>query len=216
LNCLAYGGRVYTPPYSIRRSALGLAIVLFLGLLPGLAAGQRGHTRYDDTFRKYSKRFFGVGFDWRVFKAQGMTESQLDPSAQSAVGARGVMQLMPSTFSEIQSKNPQLASMDDVEWNIAAGIYHDRQQWRLWQDHVSVADHTRFMFASYNAGRVPILTAQRVAQEKALDPREWTSIEQVAPEVRRWRHRETLDYVVRIGENLTRLDPNGRVLIRQR
>jgi hypothetical protein len=40
-------------------------------------ASDRGPNRYDDTFRKYSKRYFGPGYDWRAFKAQGMTESNL-------------------------------------------------------------------------------------------------------------------------------------------
>jgi membrane-bound lytic murein transglycosylase F len=175
------------------------------------APAQRGPDRYDQTFRKYSKRFFGVGFDWRAFKAQGMTESRLDPTAQSGVGARGIMQLMPSTFREIQSRNPEWSSVDDVEWNIAAGIYYDRQLWRLWRDDVHDGDHHRFMFASYNAGRVPILTAQRMAREEQLDPRAWTSVEAIAPKVPRWRHRETVTYVARIWENLGRLDARGRV-----
>ncbi len=184
-------------------------VVLFVGALP--AAAQQGADRYDPTFRKYSKRFFGVGFDWRIFKAQGMTESRLDPAAKSPVGARGVMQLMPATFREIQSKNPEWASVDDVEWNIAAGVFYDRQLWRLWREDVDDADHHRFMFGSYNAGRVPILTAQRLARERQLDPRGWGAIERVAPEVPRWRHRETVEYVARIGENFNRLDPKGRV-----
>src|SRR5215813_2941854 len=54
--------------------------------------------RFDPTFRKYSKRFFGPAFDWRYFKAQGFAESGLKATAVSWVGARGVMQLMPSTF----------------------------------------------------------------------------------------------------------------------
>ncbi len=82
------------------RGALGRW--LFPALLPLLLglplAAQALTDRYDPTFRKYSKRFFGVGFDWRLFKAQGMTESNLNPAATSWVGARGVMQLMPTTF----------------------------------------------------------------------------------------------------------------------
>ncbi len=185
----------------------------FLAALLLLAApleAQRVTERYDPSFRKYSKRFFGVGFDWRLFKAQAMTESRLDPLAQSQVGARGIMQLMPSTFREIQSKNPDWLSVDDVEWNIAAGIFHDRKLWRLWRGDVSDDDHHRFMFASYNAGRIPILTAQRVAVEDRLDPRVWTSVERVAAKVPRWRHRETLTYLIRIAENRRVLEPRGR------
>lgn len=187
--------------------------LLLLGLWTGSAEAQRHLDRYDATFRKYSKRFFGVGYDWRIFKAQGMTESNLNPAATSWVGARGIMQLMPSTFLAIQSRNPIFSSIDDDEWNIASGVYHDRQLWRLWQaDSVDVADHHRFMFGSYNAGRVPILRAQGLAQKRKLNPRLWASVEQVAPEVRRWRHVETLGYVRKIMANLDRMDTRGHVV----
>ena len=67
------------------------------------------------------------------------------------------------------------------------------------------------MFASYNAGRVPLLRAQSLARLRALDPRLWGSVAVVAPEVPRWRHMETLNYVERIGANLQRMDLRGRV-----
>jgi membrane-bound lytic murein transglycosylase F len=191
-----------------------LAGLIFLVLLlpTGLRA-QSVTSRFDPAFRKYSKRFFGVGFDWRLFKAQGMTESNLNPRARSWVGARGVMQLMPSTFQEIQSRNPSLVSLDDPEWNIAAGIQYDRRLWLLWaEDSVYPHDHHDFMLASYNAGRIPLLRAQAVARRQYLDHRDWHSIVSVAPAVPRWRHRETLDYVMRIEGNLSRMDENGRVV----
>jgi soluble lytic murein transglycosylase-like protein len=159
---------------------------------------RRNADRYDDQFRKYSKRYFGVGFDWHLFKAQGMAESNLDSAAQSWVGARGIMQLMPNTFREISSKNPEMSRIDDPEWNIAAGIYYDRTLWRLWAAD-SVEDHRReFMLASYNAGRGTILSAQQMARRDSLDHRSWPAIESVAPKVRRWRYAETLGYVRRI------------------
>jgi membrane-bound lytic murein transglycosylase F len=193
-----------------RRLLTGLLLSL---VLARPAWGQRHLDRYDDTFRKYSKRFFGVGYDWRQFKAQGLTESNLDPAATSWVGARGVMQLMPSTFLAIQSKNPLFLSIDDDDWNIAAGILHDRELWRLWRDDsVDSGDHHWFMFGSYNAGRIPILRAQGVARSRGLDPHLWASVEQVAPVVRRWRHTETLGYVRKIAANLNRMDARGRVI----
>lgn len=166
---------------------------------------RRNADRYDDVFRKYSKRYFGVGFDWRLFKAQGMAESNLDSAATSWVGARGIMQLMPNTFQEIASRNPEMSRIDDPEWNIAAGIFYDRTLWRLWaQD--SVADHRReFMLGSYNAGRSTILKAQSVARRDSLDYRSWPAIERVAPKVERWRYGETLGYVRRIDSLHARL-----------
>lgn len=189
-----------------------VAALLASLVLATAAAGQGVTSRYDTVFRKYSKRFFGVGFDWRMFKAQAMTESNLNPDASSRAGARGIMQLMPSTFLEVQSKNQGWASIDDPEWNIAAGMYYDRRLWRLWRDSVDTEDHRHFMFGSYNAGRSPILRAQGLARRRALDPRYWASIEAVAAHVRRWRHRETIRYVQRIQGNLARMDEHGRVV----
>jgi membrane-bound lytic murein transglycosylase F len=166
--------------------------------------------RYDNTFRKYTKRYFGPGFDWRLFKAQSMTESNLDPNATSGVGARGLMQLMPSTYADIRSKNHELGEINDPEWNIAAGIFYNRQLWRQWA--AKAADQMEFVFGSYNAGSNTILRAQKIAIGKLLDSRIWSSIQNVAPEVPGWRHKETLNYVQRIQSSLERMDGKGRVV----
>ncbi|MBN1570153.1 MAG: transglycosylase SLT domain-containing protein [Acidobacteria bacterium] len=166
--------------------------------------------RYDDTFRKYTKRFFGPGYDWRLFKAQGMTESNLNPDATSFAGARGLMQLMPSTYAEIRSRNPEIGEINDPEWNIAAGIYYNRRLWRQWA--AKAVDRKEFMFGSYNAGRNTIVRAQKIAIGKSLDERVWPSIQNVAPEVPGWRHKETLNYVQRIQSSLERMDSKGRII----
>src|SRR5919109_4853468 len=191
----------------------GLLALLFSVTLTRIAVAQRiprEQERYDELFRKYSKRFFGVGYDWRYFKAQGMAESNLDSAARSYVGARGIMQLMPTTFAEIQSRRPELESIDHVEWNIAAGIMHDRYLWRRWKDLGIDEERRRFMFASYNAGEGPILRARGMARARQLDAHAWVSIEQVAPEVRRWRYRETLGYVRKIQRNYEQLGARER------
>ena len=191
---------------------MALALLGVASVAPRAQAQRRVESdRYDDIFRKYSKRYFGPGFDWRVFKAQGLAESGLDSAARSRVGARGVMQLMPSTYAEIRSNSPMLRSIDDPEWNIAAGIMHDRGLWRLWTPHVDEHGRRDFMFGSYNAGEGTILRARRTAQSRRLDDGAWTSIETVAPEVPRWRYRETLGYVRKIRDNIARLDDKGRL-----
>ena len=162
---------------------------------------EKQQQRYDPYFRKYSKRFFGIGFDWRLFKAQGMAESELNPNARSYVGARGIMQLMPTTYSAIQSARPEFQAINDPQWNIAAGIMHDRYLWTLWQKGIQDDDRYHFMFASYNAGEGTIGRARRTAAAAQLDSARWTSIEQVAPSVQRWRYRETLGYVRKIQTN---------------
>jgi membrane-bound lytic murein transglycosylase F len=189
----------------------GLLVLAFVAAGAASPSAQGSLDRYDHVFRKYSKRYFGPGHDWRVFKAQGMAESNLNPSANSHVGARGIMQLMPSTFGAIQSRQPGFVSIDDPEWNIAAGILHDRQMWKLWSDSVEMADQRDFMLGSYNAGRSTLLRAQGVARSSGYDGRTWAGIVAVAPEVPRWRHQETLGYVQRIEGNMLQLDERGRV-----
>jgi membrane-bound lytic murein transglycosylase MltF len=199
------------------RSAVFVSIVLACLTLASPARAQTVVTdRYDDTFRKYAKRFFGPGFDWRLFKAQGMAESNLDPAARSHVGARGIMQLMSTTYREVQSRNPDLGHIDDPEWNIAAGIFYNRRLWTLWRPDSDERHLHEFMFGSYNAGRSILLRAQRLAHERALNGRLWPSIRVVAPQVPRWRHGETLTYVERIEANLRRMDTRGRVSARPR
>ena len=174
-------------------------------------ASKRDVDRYDATFRKYSKRYFGIGHDWRVFKAQAMAESEMNPNAVSWVGARGLMQLMPSTYKGIQSRSTGWGSIDDPEWNIAAGILHDRYLWRKWERDSIHTDRREFMFASYNAGEGTIMNAQRACVAKSLDRRAWRSVETVAPEVPRWRYRETLGYVRKIQGRIATMDDKGRL-----
>jgi membrane-bound lytic murein transglycosylase F len=197
------------------KSLLRIAIAVMLVALvsaaaPPHASAQASSEKYDAMFRKYTKRFFGPGFDWRLFKAQGMAESNLNPGARSGAGARGIMQLMSSTYKEVQSQNPDLGKIDDPEWNIAAGIWYNRQLWSQWQSESDARHIHEFMFGSYNAGRSILRRAQRVARDRALDDRLWQSIQTVASSVPRWRYTETLAYVERIKANLEQMDDKGR------
>jgi soluble lytic murein transglycosylase-like protein len=160
--------------------------------------------RFDPTFKKYTKRYFGPAFDWRYFKAQGYAESGLKPTATSWVGARGIMQLMPSTYQEIASHRPEFGAIDQPEWNIAAGIMHDRYLWDLWRKDIDDTERHHFMFASYNAGEGTITRALGVARQNG-GLAAWSSIELIAPSVTRWRYAETLGYVRRIDSTYARL-----------
>jgi membrane-bound lytic murein transglycosylase F len=156
-------------------------------------------TKYDQYFRKYTKRFFGVGFDWKWFKAQAIAESNLNQDAKSWVNAKGIMQIMPKTFNEIKKKNPFIADIDEPRWNIAAGIYYDQRLFRKWKADRPLNDKMNFTFASYNAGFRTIIRAQDICKDHDLNENLWHNIEKIAEKVKRWRHEETLGYVEKIN-----------------
>jgi membrane-bound lytic murein transglycosylase MltF len=154
--------------------------------------------KYDQYFRKYSKRFFGPAIDWHWFKAQGIAESGLRENARSWVNAKGIMQLMPRTFADLKNKNPELSNVMEPRWNIAAGIYYDSILFSKWQEDRQFLDRMRFMLGSYNAGFSTILRAQKLSRKNGFNGRDWNSIKSVAPKVYRWREKETLGYISKI------------------
>jgi len=196
--------RAQTAPTPARGTLAGRSVRGALSALDAAARerqARREEKRYDPIFQKYAKRYFGAGTDWQWFKAQGMAESDLTPTARSRVGARGIMQLMPSTYGQIKSALPRFGAIDDPEWNIAAGILHDRDLWTLWGKDVPENERWAFMFASYNAGEGTIMRARHAAELARLDHSRWPAIETVAPKVERWRYSETLGYVRTINAN---------------
>ena len=178
------------------------AIVIAFLFCPGLSHGFDRYnrvTKFDPYFSKYTKRYFGPAFDWRLFKAQAVAESRLEPDARSGVGAAGVMQIMPRTFKEISKKNPLIkGTRMQPRWNIAAGICYDRQLWKFWKSRRPFADRINFMLGSYNAGKGNILKAQKISKTQGLDPNLWASIERSLPQVTGRRSRETLGYIKKI------------------
>lgn len=177
----------------------GRVWLLLLGIIPSLLFGgafkhvQDKHwtSKYDRYFKKYAKHYFGPGFDWRWFKAQGIAESGLRATARSPAGAKGIMQILPSTFEEIRTKNPHYKSIDDPHWNIAAAIYYDRTMYRRWQKKLSGGEQLKFALASYNAGYHRVERAFIQAREGEQEAQAW---EQVAP----FTPSETRNYVRRI------------------
>ena len=90
--------------------------------------------------------------------------------------------------------------MEEPRWNIAAGIWYDRQSFVMWRAPRPLLDKIKFMFGSYNAGGGNILRAQRLALADGLAGTLWASIEARLPAVTGRHSRETLTYVARIFE----------------
>ncbi len=84
--------------------------------------------RYDSLFTFYCELYT---FDWQRLKAQGMAESNLQPSARSTAGAVGLMQFMPATFEEYANKlHLRIGNPYNPEHSIqcAAAYMHDLMQ----------------------------------------------------------------------------------------
>lgn len=157
-------------------------------------------TKWDSYFRKYSKRFFGVGFanirdSWLWWKSQAIAESALKKNAESWVGAKGLMQVMPETFSEIRNEINIPKEITSPRWNIAAGIYYDKKMWNIWSDPRPLHERLKFTFASYNGGAGNILKAQKLCETKC---NYWGPVKERGENVDSWRQKETIHYVSRI------------------
>ena len=152
--------------------------------------------KYDAHFRKYSKHYFGPNVDWHWFKAQAIAESGLKADARNKSGARGIMQIMPATYREIQDDNPHLKDIDSPRWNIAAGIYYDRQLYKRWVSPPPGDERLYFAFGSYNAGYTRIKnTFQKIDPPTAS----WENVEFHVPG-------QTRHYVRRIRGLMDRQD----------
>jgi len=97
-------------------------------------------------FQKYGSQYH---FDPIMLAAQGYQESTLDQDVKSAVGAIGVMQVMPATGAELK-----VGDIRQAEPNIHAGTkYMDLLMTKYFSDaNFDEQNRTLFAFASYNAG----------------------------------------------------------------
>ncbi len=143
--------------------------------------------KYDRHFRKYSKRYFGPLFDWHWFKAQAIAESGLNENARSPAGAVGIMQILPSTYADIEVRNPHYMELESPRWNIAAGIFYDRALYKKFTDSPE-QDKMYLALASYNAGYGRLLRAKKKIKDDTLV---WDNAKPHLP-------RETRGYVHRI------------------
>lgn len=172
----------------------GLLLVGIRGALassvPNIDIDAPKWSKYDQHFKTYTQKFFGDAIDWRLFKAQAIIESRLKIDSKSHVGARGVMQIMPRTYKEIQNKNSFFKgkSINNAEWNIAAGIYYNSYLFKRWDQKLTPKKRIKLMLASYNAGfSRTVKSFNKVG--KPAD--KWSAVNPLLPE-------QTRDYVLRI------------------
>jgi len=120
---------------------------------------------YDDFAKKYAEKY---NFDWRMIVAQMYQESRFDPNAKSWAGARGLMQVMPRTASQLGIKN-----LKDPKNSVEAGVkYLDWLRDRF-EPELSVKDRMWFTLAAYNAGAGHVHDARTLARKKGWESNRW-------------------------------------------
>lgn len=162
---------------------------------------------YDAMFRQYAKR---VGWDWRLIASQGYVESGFNPDVVSWAGARGVMQIMPSTA---RAYGLDVERITDPEASIEAAVRIIADLDRTFAAKVpDREERKKFVIAAYNSGAAHILDAIALAGKHGLNPRVWEgNVEQALlmkskPEYYNdpvcrygyFRGRETVNYVAAV------------------
>ena len=138
-------------------------------------------SEYDPIIKKMARRY---GFDWRLIAAQIYVESNFKNVAKSASGARGLMQVLPST-AKFMGFSPSKLTIPET--NIAIGCLYDQRMYCLWGKQTNDYNRLAFALASYNAGRGRVLKSYSSKDSLVT----WKKVHPLLPE-------ETQDYVHKI------------------
>jgi len=126
------------------------------------------------------------------FKAQLLVESGLNPSATSEDGAKGIGQMLQTTFDQIKAKYSLKGDIYDPETNIVASSYYMDELLQRYQKAETPKDQYNLALAAYNTGMGNV--AKYIAQSGALDDGKlsYSEIEKYLPN-------ETKEYVKKVG-----------------
>jgi membrane-bound lytic murein transglycosylase MltF len=122
--------------------------------------------------------------------AQGYQESRLNQSAKSAVGAVGIMQLMPAT-----AKDLGVGDIHEIEPNVHAGVKYFRFMMDNFYKNEPMDELNKGLMtlASYNAGPGRLRQLRAETARRGLNPNVWFgNVERVTSER---IGRETVQYV---------------------
>ena len=173
----------------------------FKKLNPG---GKGKVSSYDDLFKKYSS---SAGYDWPLLAAIAYCESRFNPSVESRFGAKGLMQVMPSTAKAV-GIDP--GSLSNPESNIKAASKIISKLDDTFENRVEdPEERIKFVVAAYNSGLGHIYDSMVIADKNGMDSQKWTGNVSIAalmksrpeyyndPDVRHgyFRGRETVEFV---------------------
>lgn len=120
---------------------------------------------YDAEVQKYAEEY---GFDWALIVAQMYQESRFDPKAESWAGARGLMQILPTT-GELFGVN----DLHEVDTSIQTGVRYLAWLHERFEPELTVQDRMWFTLAAYNAGLGHVRDARSLARKMGWNQDRW-------------------------------------------
>src|SRR5580765_8373843 len=121
-------------------------------------------SKYDDLIQKYARK---EGLDWRLILSIVHTESNFNNEAKSHMGAKGLMQIMPSV-----AKSQGVSSAYRPEENISAGVQHFSKIFKRLSE-IKAEDRIKFAVAAYNAGIGHLRDAQVLVKRLGKNSHRW-------------------------------------------
>lgn len=155
--------------------------------------------RFDSLIRFHCQNI-GLPFPWLWIKAQVAVESKFKPLAESPVGAKGLLQLMPETDLEIDGD----VDAFEIEGNLDNGIRYLLQQYDHLAEIPDKVTRIRCAFAAYNGGRGYVNAALALGRQREGQPKDYNAWRAAGSPFGRWQTWPV------IADNLGRVKVNGR------
>jgi membrane-bound lytic murein transglycosylase F len=116
------------------------------------------------------------GVEWRLLAAIAYQESQWDPSATSATGVRGIMQITEDT-----ARHLGLSNLMDPSQSVVAAARYVRDLKAKLPARIQEPDRTWLALAAFNIGLGHLEDARILAQQQKLNPDLWSDVKKVLP-----------------------------------
>lgn len=153
------------------------------------------------------------GFDEYLIAAQAYQESRFNQNLISHKGAKGIMQIKPSTAAE---RYINIKHIDKLQNNIHAGVKYlafIRDHFFSGKEYTH-AERQNFALAAYNAGPTKIKRYQKYAAKAGLNPYKWFyNVETIA---RQHVGQETVNYVANIKKMAIFLNASQKLDLKKR
>ena len=121
---------------------------------------------YDSLIKKGA---LDLGWDWELLASLVFQESKFNPKADSWVGAKGLMQLMPATAKQFGASDPE-----DPQQGITAGVKYLKWLDEYWSEKVpDKEERIKFILGSYNVGQGHVLDARKLCVKYKKDSTIW-------------------------------------------